>query len=387
MATRPTFTPRLESLDDRAVPSGSGRYALGAGFGGPPRVQVFDSTTGLKIADFLAFESTFTGGVTTAMGDVNRDGIPDLIVGAGVGGGPRVRVFNGAALGPAFDPNAPGSVIADFFAFEDSQRGGVSVATGNFITGAVGGIFSEVVVGAGPGGGPRVRIFDGQTLTNLGQMFTGNEPGDVVADFFAFESTFRGGVNVASNPIQAGLSITADLAVTPGPGGSPRVRLLSGVAIARELQTFTSFGPNDVIADWFAGDPSVRAGLFVASADVAVDGQADVITGTGAGVPGVVTVFNGTVIRNERQSYTGSQPGDLVDTFSPLADYVDGVTVGSTGNIGTGRPALLYGTGGAGFVSSAVVANYTAVVGGFVRQTLFSYTFDPTLFIGVEVSN
>jgi hypothetical protein len=98
-------------------------------------------------------------------------------------------------------------------------------------------------------------------------------------------------------------------------------------------------------------------------------------------------VFNGTVIRNERQSYTGSQPGDTVDTFSPLADYADGVTVGSTGNIGSGSPALLYGTGGAGFVSGAVVAKYTAVVGGFVRQTLFSYTFDPTLFIGVDVSN
>ena len=387
MATRPTFTPRLESLDDRAAPSASGRYAVGAGFGGPPRVQVYDTSTGVKIADFLAFESTFTGGVTTAMGDVNHDGIPDLIVGAGVGGGPRVRVFNGAALGPAFNPNAPGSVIADFFAFENTQRGGVSVASGNFTTGTLGGFFNSVVVGAGIGGGPRVRIFDGQTMTTLGPTFTGNQPGDVLADFFAFEPTFRGGVNVAVNPSQIGLSITGDLAVSPGPGGSPRVRLLSGVAIAGQRQAFTSFGPTDVIADWFAADPAIRAGLFVASADVAVDGQAEVITGTGPGVPGVVTVFNGAVIRNERQTYTGFRPGDRIDTFSPLANYANGVTDGTTVNVATGGAELLTGTGGAGFVSSAVLSKYTAVGTGFVRLPVFSFTFDPTLFIGVDVSN
>src|SRR5262245_43786718 len=129
MATRPTFTPRLEALDERAVPSASGRFAVGAGFGGPPRVQVYDAASGTTVVDFLAFESTFTGGVTTAMGDMNNDGFPDLVVGAGLFGGPRVRVFNGTALGPGFNPNAPGSVLADFFAFEDTQRGGVTVAT------------------------------------------------------------------------------------------------------------------------------------------------------------------------------------------------------------------------------------------------------------------
>ena len=42
---------RLEPLDDRCVPSATGRYAVGAGPGGPPRVQVYDSSSGKVIAD------------------------------------------------------------------------------------------------------------------------------------------------------------------------------------------------------------------------------------------------------------------------------------------------------------------------------------------------
>jgi hypothetical protein len=388
MATRPTFTPRLEALDDRAMPTGLGRFAVGAGLGGAPRVQVYDVGTGVKIADFLAFENTFSGGVTTAMGDVNNDGVADLIVGAGPGGGPRVRVFNGAAFVPGFNPATPGALIADFFAFESSQRGGVTVATGNFVGGSLGGIFQEVVVGAGPGGGPRVRVFDGQTLTTQGLSFTGNLQGEVVADFFAFESTFRGGVTVAANPGQVGLSLTAsDLVVAPGAGGSPRVRLLSGLAISGQRQLYTSFGPNDVIADWFAGDPNTRAGLFVASGDLNVDGSADVMTGTGPGLPAVVTVFNGVAIRNQRAAYTGAFPGDRIDTFSPIANYANGVTVGSVTIVGTGGDGLLYGTGGAGVVGNAVLTRYVPFGTGFTRTNLLNPTFDPALFIGVNVSN
>jgi hypothetical protein len=54
MATPPKFTPRLESLDDRIVPTFRGRFAVGGGLGGPPRVQVYDVSTGVKIADFTA---------------------------------------------------------------------------------------------------------------------------------------------------------------------------------------------------------------------------------------------------------------------------------------------------------------------------------------------
>ena len=77
------------------VYSSRGLLATGAGPGAGPHVRVFDVSTGLPVRDFFAYAPGFTGGVRVALGDVNGDGIPDLVTGAGPGGGPHVRVFNG----------------------------------------------------------------------------------------------------------------------------------------------------------------------------------------------------------------------------------------------------------------------------------------------------
>ena len=85
-------------------------------------------------------------GVNVAVGELYGTGKAVIIAGAGAGGGPHVRVFTmgGRALSPGF------------FAYDYRFRGGVNVAVGDLDGDGKG----EIITGAGPGGGPHVRVFN-----------------------------------------------------------------------------------------------------------------------------------------------------------------------------------------------------------------------------------
>jgi hypothetical protein len=233
------------------------------GPGGGPRVRVLDGKTGEQIAgplgNFFAFEEDFTGGLSVAGADVNGDGVPDVVVAAGQGGGPRVRVFSGA----------DGTVLADFYAFEADFRGGMTVAAADI----TGDDRAELVVGAGPGSGPRVRVLDviaidetatarERTLNATDGAATARErskpataplpsrrqdptpvPG-ALGDFFAFPADLRTGVTVGTD-WKAG-DVTGDgvpdLLVGSGPGAAPTVRVYSG-ADGTLVSQFPVFDP------------------------------------------------------------------------------------------------------------------------------------------------
>jgi hypothetical protein len=93
----------------------------GAGAGGGPHVRVFTKDGRPLIGGFFAYDKNFRGGVNITVMDLNNDGIKEIITGAGAGGGPHVRVFtkDGRPL------------IGGFFAYDKNFRGGVSVATGD----------------------------------------------------------------------------------------------------------------------------------------------------------------------------------------------------------------------------------------------------------------
>ena len=124
------------------------------------------------------FEAAFTGGVYVAAGDLTGDGVAELVITPDEGGGPRVRVFDGAGFGQ----------VADFFGIDDPNfRGGARAAVGDVNGDGAG----DLIVAAGFGGGPRVAGFDGRSLA-VGRRTR------LFADFFAFEQGLRNGVFVAA---------------------------------------------------------------------------------------------------------------------------------------------------------------------------------------------
>src|SRR5207244_2395350 len=127
------------------------------GQGGGPRIRVFSGKTGLALADFFAYEPDFRGGVFVAAGDTNGDGKAEIIAGTELGGGPRVRVFDGTTQ----------AVIKDFFAFESSLRSGVRVGAADIN----GDGKAEIVVTAANSGAARVRILNAADLTAFEDFF------------------------------------------------------------------------------------------------------------------------------------------------------------------------------------------------------------------------
>jgi glucose/arabinose dehydrogenase len=259
----------------------------GAGPGGGPAVAVFDGATGRPVRQFFAFEPTFAGGVFVAAGDVNGDGFADVVVSPDIGGGPRVRVISGK----------DGAVLADFFGIADPAfRGGCRVAVGD-----IGGDATpDLVAAAGAGGGPRVAVFDGATVR------PGATPARLVNDFFAFEPALRNGTFVAAGDVNG--DGRGDVVVGAGPGGAPRVVVFDG----------TRLPGGSSLASFFAGSGGQRGGVPVAARNADADPAAEVIAGSAAGGVSGVGVYK-----------PGGGSVSLLTSFLPFdPGFTGGVFVG-----------------------------------------------------------
>jgi hypothetical protein len=88
-----------------------------------------------------------------------RDGHADVVFGGGPGGGPRVRLFDGAKMLAAgafqtLDDIATAAQLANFFAGDPALRGGVRTELRSAGTGR-----DELVVGSGEGEHSEVNVF------------------------------------------------------------------------------------------------------------------------------------------------------------------------------------------------------------------------------------
>ena len=127
-------------------PGRGGRSSVGAGVGGAPHVKVYNPDGSLRMS-FFAYDPSVPRRGDGGPGDVTGDGAHDIVTGAGPGGGPHVKVFDGVT----------GAEIRSFFAYDPAFRGGVFAWPPATWT-ATGSPTSSP--GPGPGGGPHVKVFE-----------------------------------------------------------------------------------------------------------------------------------------------------------------------------------------------------------------------------------
>ncbi|MBN9520913.1 VCBS repeat-containing protein [bacterium] len=207
--------------------------------GGGARVTVFTVyPVGPRVrANVLGInDPNFRGGARTAVGDVNGDGRADLLVAAGFQGGPRVALYDGRLV----VTGTLSRLTTDFFAFDPSLRNGVFASIGD----VDGDGFGDLVIGAGAGGAPAVRVLSGKTL------ITGGGPGAAlaapIADYFVNGDTdSRSGVRVAVKNVDG--DNRADVIAASGEGQPSLIRVYPGANMRRggepaPLQDLDPFG-------------------------------------------------------------------------------------------------------------------------------------------------
>jgi hypothetical protein len=158
--------------------------------------------------------------------------------------------------------------------------GGASVAVANIDSDST----KEIITGAGPGGGPHVRRFESIPTTPAKST-------SIPGDFFAYDTSFTGGVDVAAADTTG--DGKAEIITAPGPGGGPHIKVFK--ADGTLLNQFFAY----------AGD--FHGGVNVAAGDIDGDGKAEIITSPKGNGGAHIKIFkaDGTLIK-EFFAYDGS---------------------------------------------------------------------------------
>jgi hypothetical protein len=251
------------------------------GPGGGPDIRIFDGQTFQQIGEFLAYDYHFNSGVYVAAADFNGDGKADIVTSPDQGGGPDIRIFNGATAATGAAP----PMIGEFLAYDYHFLGGVRIAVGS-VTGTT---TPDIITAPGPGGGPDIRVFQGTT-------------GTLIQEFLAYDYHFNTGVFVAAGDVNG--DGKADIITSPDQGGGPDVRVFDGAT-------------DGLIQEFMAYNSGFMGGVRIAATDVTGDGKADIITSPGiSGGP-------------EVEAFQALSSNLLESFFAYDANFLGGVFVGA----------------------------------------------------------
>ena len=327
-------TTRTDAFSDLGVADlgmhyTSGSLVAGAGPGeaNPPTVRLFPlQQDAVHDLEFPAYGAD-SYGVNVHAGDLDGDGLDEIITGAGPGEvyGPHVR---------GFDSDGQPIPGVSFLAY-GTNRFGVNVALGDLD----GDGRDEIITGAGPGEvfGPHVRAFD----VNEFPPGTAAIPG---VSFMAY-ATHRWGVNVACGDIDGDGFDEIVTGAGPGAVFGPHVRgwnVDNASSAAIPTVSYFAYGTN-------------KYGVRVSCGDVDGDGIDEIIT-----APGPSSLF-GPHLRGWNYDGAAVAPIAGCSFFAlPPAQYSYGAQLFTGADLdGDGRAELVVGAGpGPGADSKVVVYRY-----------------------------
>ncbi|MFM8933161.1 MAG: Ig-like domain repeat protein, partial [Gemmataceae bacterium] len=253
-----------------------------------PFVQMFNRLTNEQMTVFQPFGPNYTGGFTVTKGDVNNDGVADLLYSARWGG--QVQIYDGSNFNPlgAVYPFGPGLPSALSIAVGDINGDG----------------FGDVIAApASVGMPPHVVAISGRDMTST--LFSQ----------YAYSTAFLGGVSVAAGEVNGDGAM--DIITAPLAGAPPHIVTFDGKTGA-------------VLQSYYAYSPLYRGGTSIAAADLDGDGFTEIITGASAAAPHVVVVDSRTMsVKASFYAYAPNFGGGVrVATVQDInADGVDDILV------------------------------------------------------------
>lgn len=213
----------------------------GAGSGGSGHIRIFNKFGQAQSQPnkLFPFSEGFRGAANVASGDIDNDGVSEIIIGSGKGRPPEVKYFEQSGQ------QLPGS----FYAFHPKNYDGVDVAASDINGDGV----DEVIISQEARQQAWIKVVE----YNHGRN-------DILAEFVAYDR-FEVGARVSSGDVDKdGLDEVITIA---GPGGTSHIRIFdieNGKVKVKKL-------------DFFAFHPANRKGFDIASGDVDGDGQDEII--------------------------------------------------------------------------------------------------------------
>lgn len=202
-------------------------------FGATQTAHAAAPTAGITTLDGV-HQQTISGiatGSSLAVGDVDSDGVDEIIVGSGPGKAASVSIYEQG-----------GQLVKKFTVFRGASFG-VTVVLGNFSGKGT----LDIAVAPRRGGGPQILLYD----VNGKQLSLG---------FFAYSKNFHGGVNLAAGDIDG--DGADEILTAPLTGGGPHVSF------------FHANGTK--LGDLFPFESTYRGGLSLAAVDINGDGRAEI---------------------------------------------------------------------------------------------------------------